>query len=187
MYVSQSESGTVRIGDITPSIYPATANFTNGTTVTFEAIPVAGYRFDGWMGDISGNTNPATVVMDCNKVITANFIRIVHTLTIQVSGNGTTVPAKGTYDYSEDTIVEINANADDGWYFDNWTGDVISPDSTNTTVIINSDITITANFTENTTSWLLIGGIIDGVLILGVVILLVLRRRGNMKLPDSNH
>jgi len=177
VYVRQSEGGTVKIGDTTPSLYPATANFTNGTIVTIEATPVAGYRFDGWGGDISGNTNPATIAMDCSKLIIANFTRIIYTVIIDVSGNGTTFPPKGTYTYYEGQIVEISARAGDGWHFSNWTSNVGSPDSANTTAIISSNMTITANFAEYTLPWLLIGGIIDGVLILIVVILLVLRRR----------
>ncbi len=177
VYVSQDEGGNVKIGDTTPSVYPASANYTNGTIVTIEAIPVAGYRFDGWGGNIIGNTNPATIAMDCDKLITATFSRILHTVMIDVSGNGTTFPTKGTYTFYEGQIVEISARAGDGWHFNGWTSNVVSPNSANTTAVIGSDMTITAVFAEDTLPWLLIGGIIDGVLVLGVITLLVLRRR----------
>jgi hypothetical protein len=175
--VSQDEGGTIKVEDETPASYPYAFTYTNGATAHIEAMPMAGYRFDSWDGDLSGSTNPATLLMDCNKIITATFVRITHKLTINVIGNGTTLPAAGAYDYYEGATVAISANADDGWHFDNWTGAVISPDSANTSVILNSDMTITANFAENTIPWLLIGGIIDGVLVLGVVFLLVYRRR----------
>jgi hypothetical protein len=177
VYVSQSEGGIVKIGDTTPASYPTSANYTFGAMVTIEAIPAAGYRFDGWGGDITGITNPATIAMDCSKTIIAGFTRILHTVMIDVSGNGTTFPAKGTYTFYEDQTVEISARAGDGWHFSNWTSNVASPASANTTAIISSDMTITAVFAEDTLPWLLIGGIIDGVLVLAVVILLVLRRR----------
>jgi hypothetical protein len=175
--VSQSEGGAIKVEDETPPSYPYDFPYVNGTLVHVEAIPMAGYRFDSWSGDLSGNTNPATLLMTCNKIITANFVRITHTLTIIVSGNGTTDPAQGVYDCSEGATVVINAIAGDGWHFDSWTGNAINPNSANTSVVVNSDMTITANFAENTIPWLLIGGIIDGILVLGVVFLLVFRRR----------
>jgi uncharacterized repeat protein (TIGR02543 family) len=175
--VSQSEGGTIKVEDETPASYPYDFTYTSGANVTVEAIPAAGYRFDGWTGSASDDTNPIIVKMTCAKHITANFVRIEHTLTIQVTGNGTTIPAAGTYNYYEGVTVAINASADEGWHFDNWSGDVVVPDSANATVIMNSDVTITANFAESTIPWLLIGGIIDGVLVLGVVFLLVMRRR----------
>jgi hypothetical protein len=184
VYVSQSEGGTVRIGDTTPSVYPASANFTNNTTITIEAIPAAGYRFDGWGGDVSGNTNPATIVMDCSKLIVAGFTRILHTVIIDVSGNGMIFPPEGTYTYYEGQALEIGARAGDGWHFSNWTGGVANPNSDNTTAIISSDMTITAVFAQDSLPWLLIIGIIDGVLILVVVTLFVLRRRSKVLRSD---
>lgn len=187
MYVSPYEGGTVKIDDVTPSSYPASANFSNGTTIHIEAIPTAGYRFDSWNGDLTDNTNPAEVLMSCNKIITASFVMITHTLTVQVSGNGTTLPPEGTYTYYEGATVEINAYAGDGWYFAGWTGGVTSPDSANNTVIINSDMTIVANFGENTIPWPLIGGIIGSVAILVAVIFWPIKRRTKVKLSDSSH
>jgi len=45
-----------------------------GTPVNLTAVPAAGWRFDQWAGDASGSANPAQVLMDGNKVVTATFL-----------------------------------------------------------------------------------------------------------------
>ncbi|WP_310831990.1 InlB B-repeat-containing protein [Paenibacillus pedocola] len=52
-------------------------SYSAGTQVTLSATPAKGYAFSGWSGDFSGTANPATVIMDDNKTITANFIRVL--------------------------------------------------------------------------------------------------------------
>ncbi|MCB0178821.1 MAG: tandem-95 repeat protein [Anaerolineae bacterium] len=69
-------------------------------------------------------------------------------LTIGTDGNGTTTPIAGTYTYAENTVVNISANPNTNYEFDNWTGDVVNPNSASTTVMMDGDKAITANFTE---------------------------------------
>ena len=57
-----------------------------------------------------------------------------------------TTPAGGPHSYRVGTVVNITATPSAGWQFVNWTGDVISPNSVTTVVIINSNKTIIANF-----------------------------------------
>jgi uncharacterized repeat protein (TIGR02543 family) len=45
----------------------------SGTSVNLTATPNSGYIFSGWSGDITGSSNPASVTMDSDKTITANF------------------------------------------------------------------------------------------------------------------
>jgi regulation of enolase protein 1 (concanavalin A-like superfamily) len=45
-----------------------------GETVTLTAVPDTGYSFNGWSGDLSGQDNPITVVMNYNKSVTATFV-----------------------------------------------------------------------------------------------------------------
>lgn len=70
-----SQGGSVIVNQAAPSSEPATYTFKSGTHVRLEAVPASGYLFDSWSGDLSGKANPATIVMDCNKSITANFIK----------------------------------------------------------------------------------------------------------------
>lgn len=48
-----------------------------GAQVTLTAKPAKGYAFTSWSGGYSGTANPATVIMDENKTVTANFIRVL--------------------------------------------------------------------------------------------------------------
>ena len=61
-------------------------------------------------------------------------------------GGGTTSPAIGTHAYAEDEVVNITANANPGYAFDSWTGEVADPDSASTTVTMDEDMTVTAHF-----------------------------------------
>ena len=49
--------------------------YDSGTVVTLTATPGSGYVFSGWSGDLSGNTNPATITMNANKTVTATFVQ----------------------------------------------------------------------------------------------------------------
>lgn len=45
--------------------------YTLNTSVTLTAAPDQGYVFDHWSGDLTGTANPATIVMNANKTVTA--------------------------------------------------------------------------------------------------------------------
>ncbi|MFQ5997520.1 MAG: InlB B-repeat-containing protein [Dehalococcoidales bacterium] len=179
MNVSPSGGGTVQVNGVAPSSYPASYDFKNGTSVRLEAVASTGYKFDGWSESLDGTTNPATMVIDCNKKVVANFSPINHTLIINVKGNGATTPSVGSHSYGKGSTVSISAVPDSGWQFDGWTGDVAEPDSATTMVTINSDKTITVNFSQVGHNWWLTGGIIAGAIIFGVVIVLAVRSRAS--------
>src|SRR5450759_1867595 len=63
---------------------PDQLTYNHGSAVQLTATPNSGYTFTSWSGDATGSTNPLTVTMTANKVITANF-------TLISSGGGTTV------------------------------------------------------------------------------------------------
>ena len=110
------------------------------------ATPAAGYEFDSWTGDVAdANAASTTVTMDGDKTVTANFTAIEYTLTI-VSENGTVVkdPDQSTYHYGD--VVTLTATPGSGYIFNNWIGDVAEPTSASTTITIDEDEIITANF-----------------------------------------
>jgi len=65
-YVSPSGSGTVTLN-------PSGGTYTAGTVVTLTANASAGYHFVNWSGDLTGTTTPATITMDSDKTVAANF------------------------------------------------------------------------------------------------------------------
>ena len=177
--VSPGDGGIVKVIQTIPSSYPFTYTFDEGMNVRLEAVPAPGYIFNNWSGDLSGTTNPTTIAIDCNKSITANFSRIMHTLTIQISGGGSTTPTVGTHDYGEGEVVSITATPDSGWQFDSWSGDVTDPGSVTTTLTTDSDKIVTANFSQaSQVNWPLVGGVIGGLVLAGLlVVVLIIRHR----------
>ncbi|MFN0156602.1 MAG: carbohydrate binding domain-containing protein [Bacteroidota bacterium] len=65
--VNTTGNGSVTVNPVLPD-YPS------GQLVTLTAIAGAGSQFQSWSGDLSGNTNPATIAMDTNKTVVATFI-----------------------------------------------------------------------------------------------------------------
>ncbi len=61
-------------GSITKN--PDRSEYMEGTSVTLTANPDAGWQFVNWSGNLSGSSNPETIVMNSNKNVTANFEEI---------------------------------------------------------------------------------------------------------------
>jgi hypothetical protein len=128
------------------AISPSSGTYDEGSNVILTAVPAAGYRFDRWGVDASGNVNPLTINVNAGKNVTATFIK-VYSLTALVSpaGGGSVTPAGGVFD--ESANVTLVANPASGYRFDRWSGDV-SGNITSVNVIMNSDKSVTANFTK---------------------------------------
>jgi hypothetical protein len=61
---------------------------------------------------------------------------------------GSTNPATGIYFYDEGAVVDITAIPAGGWQFVNWNGDIADTNTASTTVTMNADKTVIANFTR---------------------------------------
>ena len=61
------------VGDGTVSRSPVRALYPAGSTVTLTAEPAPGWIFDSWSGGATGSDNPATVTMDGDRAVTAQF------------------------------------------------------------------------------------------------------------------
>ena len=120
-----------------------------GTDVVLTATPATGWSFTGWSGDLTGAVNPETVTMDGNKTVTATFTIDTHTLSVNVTGNGSVggVPTGNVHDYGTDVV--LTATPATGWSFTGWSGDLtgaVNPE----TVTMDGDKTVTATFTIDT-------------------------------------
>ena len=77
---------------------------------------------------------------------------VEYDLTIaSTAGGSVTIPGEGTFAYEEGEVIDLVATKDAGYLFDGWVGDVgtIADDKNPTTTItMNSDYAITANFKE---------------------------------------
>ncbi len=125
-------------------------SYSQGTVVTVIAKPATGWEFSNWTGDVADpNNDTTTVTMDNNKVVTAHFAQrtCVLTMVANPEAGGTTSPSPGNHIYAKDASVTVIATPNAGYVFANWTGDVADPNNDTTTVIMNTDKTVTANFT----------------------------------------
>ena len=60
-------------GSITANPASADGYYNSGTSVELKAEIASGYVFSAWTGDLSGTTNPQTVVMTAPRSVTAEF------------------------------------------------------------------------------------------------------------------
>jgi len=129
------------------TISPSTGPFKGGSNIVLVATPAQNYKFVGWAGDASGNTNPLTVKMNSNKQIVAQFAKI--TYSVQISSNpsdgGTVYPASGTYEAG--TQLAFTATPLNGYRFDHWSGG-ITGNSNKSTLLISTNQIVTAYFTK---------------------------------------
>jgi hypothetical protein len=70
--LARTGSGGVKVNSVLRTL-PWSGTFAVGTTVTLEAIPDSGNVLANWSGDLSGNTNPTSIVMNGYKSVTAIF------------------------------------------------------------------------------------------------------------------
>jgi hypothetical protein len=127
--------------------------YDEGTVVDLIATPGEGYRFDEWTGDVSTIDDvyaaTTTIPMNGDYSITANFVKQYDLTTSSTEGGLVTEPGEGMFTYDEGTVVDLVAEADEGYRFDEWTGDVSTIDdvyAATTTIPMNGDYSITANF-----------------------------------------
>ena len=128
-------TSVVGSGAVTKS--PDQAAYPNGSSVMLTALPSPGWTFAGWLGDWSGNANPAMLTVRSNKTVTAVFTQTAiggwwnngwtYRVPIQVNPGGTehyTKPAEvslnfttflttlgqgGTFDPNSLRVVEVNS------------------------------------------------------------------------------
>jgi hypothetical protein len=138
-----------------------TGRFTNGASVTLQAVAANGYTFSGWSGH--ADCVDGSVTMNTNKTCTATFtprtgqtpkltVTIVATATTAGTGKGvvTSSPAgincktNCSANFSSGTSVTLTATPHSGSVFSGWSGDA---DCSDGTVTMNSSKSCTATFT----------------------------------------
>jgi uncharacterized repeat protein (TIGR02543 family) len=132
--------------------------YDGGTVVDLVAEAEEGYRFVNWTGNVGtiADVNAAitTITMNNDRSVTANFAKLVKQYNLTISsmdGGSVTVPGEGTFTFNEGTVVNLTAEADTGYRFVNWTGDVGTVADVNaavTTITMNGDYAITADFID---------------------------------------
>jgi hypothetical protein len=148
-----TEGGSVTTPDEEISVHAA------NTTVELVAETNEGYQFLKWTGDVSTiddvDAASTNITMYDSYSVTATFKTshpepVMATLTVfSTAGGSVTDPGEGTFSYPLGTVVSLVAEALSGYRFFYWSGDVYTfadIDDSTTTMIMNDDYSITANF-----------------------------------------
>jgi uncharacterized repeat protein (TIGR02543 family) len=134
-------------------VNPGNSSWLYGMTAHVYATPADGWIFAGWGGDFTevrqvfSNTFESYTYMDGPKVVVVNFEKEKCTLTTNIVGQGTVTPGNTTYTSGQ--TATLTAQPADGWVFSGWSGDATG--TTNTTITMNTDKTVTATFTKANT------------------------------------
>jgi uncharacterized repeat protein (TIGR02543 family) len=127
----------------------------NEAVVDLVATPHEGYRFNEWTGSVSTiahiYANATNITMNSDYTITANFAVIYDLITSSTAGGSVTNPGEGVHTYDEGALVDLEATTDGGYQFVGWSGDVgtiTNVYAASTTVTMNGDYSIVANFEE---------------------------------------
>ncbi len=144
-------TGVNLVGAGTVSISPLQDSYASGTSITVTATAAANYIFTGFSGDLTGSTNPATLTVNNNKSITANFspVGAMCALTTTSTGQGTVSPASGSYPCG--TTINLSATAANGYGFTQWSGGGYSGTNSSASFTLTQDTTETATFNQTTT------------------------------------
>lgn len=155
--IDSTVGGAVTLNDSTlPG--KATFIFGAGTVVSLKAVPDNGYQFvkwSGYAGNVDIHSPQITVAVNDTYYVTARFEvpqPVRHTLSIlSTAGGSLEAPGKGTHTYDAGTVVDLIVTPAAGYEFAGWTGNVdtiASVEATSTSITMNGDYYILANFRE---------------------------------------
>ena len=140
-----SEGGTVS---------PVTKQYKEGKIATVTAYPNSEYVLQSWSG-AQEITSPINILMNSDKLVTANFIKKQYPLTVEIEGEGTVtekvIKAGSATDYNSGTIVELTAFPKGEWEFKEWKGDLTGIENPKQ-ITIDKAKSVSAVFTNPTTN-----------------------------------
>jgi hypothetical protein len=145
--ISSTEEGSVT--EPGEGVFPCD----EGTIVDLVATADEGSRFVEWTGDVGTlndvNAAVTTITMDSDYSITAEFVKQYDLTISSTEGGSVTEPGESTLTYDEGEVVDLIAEAVEGYRFVEWTDDVgtiADVHAASTTITMNGDYSITANF-----------------------------------------
>ncbi len=179
------------------SAYPGTSGsgwYASGGTATISAsTPQSGpagtrYAFAAWTGDLLSSLNPATVIVDRPKTVTANWRTEFQLTVVAAHGN---VTGEGWYRSGDSATVTLAepevTEAGATWQFTGWSGDATGTTAT-VNVTMDAPKTVTAIWREKPGLFSGVGGSLLLVAILAVILLLIvllaMKRRRQKPAPS---
>jgi hypothetical protein len=132
--------------------------YEDGDIVDLIAQPDEGYAFVRWTGDVDSiadvDAAQTTIAMNGSYSITANFESghpqpVALLLVSSTQGGSVTSPGEGTFNCTLGSMVILMAQANNGYQFTNWSGEVdtiANVDAATTVITMDSSYSITADF-----------------------------------------
>jgi uncharacterized repeat protein (TIGR02543 family) len=123
-----------------------------GTVVTLTASALGLNAFTNWSGATNSTAATITIVVDADKMLTANFVAVIAptftldlTVTPATAGSVAVTPASSNGNYSAGTLLALSAQPNVGFRFLRWSGAV---NSTNNPIplVMDGHKSVTANF-----------------------------------------
>lgn len=110
------------------SVTPPSNSYEKGQSLQMLATPAGEYLFKEWQGDLSGASNPSTLVIDKDKVVTGTFEKRQYALNLTIDGEGTVkeeiIKIATLSQYPSGTNVRLTPQPIEGWEFFSWSGDI---------------------------------------------------------------
>ncbi len=119
-----------------------------GDVATVEALPIEGFAFDRWEGDLIGSENPTDLIMDSNKSITAIFAAKKTLITAVTPEGAGTVSDSGNGLYLNGQLASIEVTTAPGYIFEGWAGDSDS-DEPSIDLLMDDNKIVTARFIQD--------------------------------------
>jgi M6 family metalloprotease-like protein len=132
--------------------------YTAGTTITLSAMANPGFEFVNWTNEgeeVSSLPTFTYTTLSSDVTLSANFNAIVpqqFTLTVVLDGEGDVKVDGNSFTdpitLNENTSITVEASPALGYHFENWSGDLVSINSTET-IIMDGNKELTAHFAIN--------------------------------------
>ena len=146
--IAAGANGSVSVNGVVGNYSQSVAE---GTVLTLVATPDEGYSFTGWAD--SNTDNPRTITVTGNVSLTSAYEEATQYFNVSISaGQNGAVSVNGVVgDYSqtviEGTVLTIEADPNTGYNFTTWSDGV---STASRTIVVDSDITISASFAVQT-------------------------------------
>jgi len=138
-------------------VNPNQESYAYGTKVAVTAIPKDGYGFVGWTGSLVSPNTEDTLRITSDMTVTAEFKRVATLNIAKNPPNGGSVTPESMSQHDIGTQVIITAEPNPGFRFNGWTSvnavTFGNPNNAVTTINLNTDANITANFQAICTLW----------------------------------
>jgi len=115
-----------------------------GSLVTLTALPDPGLAFAGWSGDLSGTSNPASLLMDADKQVSASFLP-AFSLTVEATEGGSVQLEPPGGRYAQGSLVTLTATSDAGFGFEAWSHD-LEGSAISMSLVVDGDKLVGASF-----------------------------------------